>query len=231
MRKIVVTCPCGQRMQVSRSAYGKIGVCPKCNQKIRVGANGLEPLALPSPDGPPAPAGHTPQFQFQERQNIDVEIQKRKFAKAVDLFYHVRYAEALAILDELRKDLPGNIQVETARARCLDALNTPKAEPACGAAVPPAQAQETNAPQPSREPPAELTPQAVHQTVLYLMTSGSTDSVRLQAAELASRILGLGPAPDARDKPDVFFARFAPSNGKSTPHSHIHEEPAASLKP
>ena len=232
MRKVIVTCPCGQHMQVSRSAYGKIGICPKCNQKIRVGANGVEPLALPSPADAPSPAANT--AQFQERPSADPEAKKRQFAKAVDLFYHARYGEALGILDELRKDLPGNVQIETARARCLDALSTPaaKAEDTnCGASVPPPRPHDNIAPPPGPEPAPELTSQAVHQTVLHLMTSGSTDSVRLQAAELASRILGLATPPTADDKPGAFFAKLAPSNGKPKPHAHIPGEPAASLKP
>lgn len=231
MRKVIVTCPCGQRMQVSRSAYGKIGVCPKCSQKIRVGANGVEPLALPSPDAPPSPTGYSPQVQCHEPRNSGLETAKRNFARAVDLFYHARYGEALTILDDLRKELPGNTQIETARARCHDALKAPKAEAACGAGVsaaasPPIHAQNT----PSPEPPAELTPQVVHRTVVRLMTSGSTDSVQFQAAELASRILGLGPAPDTGIKPNGFFANFAPSKGKSKPHAHVSQEPEPSLK-
>ena len=231
MRKVIVTCPCGQRMQVSRSAYGKTGICPKCNQKIRVGANGVEPLALPSPDSAPSPTGYTPPFQFQERQNSDSETAKRNFAWAVDLFYHARYGEALAILDDLRKDLPGNAQIETAHARCLHAIKAPAekpentqpaAEPAHGTTSPP--------PPHGPKPAPELNPQAVNQTVLHLMTSGSTDSVRLQAAELASRILGLLTPPDADDKPRPFFAKLAPSNGKTNVHAPIPTESPASIE-
>ena len=36
MRKLVVTCECGQRMQVPRSAVGKTGLCPTCGQSITI---------------------------------------------------------------------------------------------------------------------------------------------------------------------------------------------------
>ena len=257
MRKIIVTCPCGQRMQVSRSAYGKIGICPKCNQQIRVGSNGAEPLALPSPDEAPSHNPGSAPFQFQGRRNSDSEIAKRKFARAVDFFYHARYGDSLAVLDELRRDLPGNAQIETARARCLEALSAPPttikenkraAEPYCGAGVPPARSpanaedancgagvppahSRANTVTPPRDPapPLELTAQAVHQTVLQLMTSGSTDSVRIQAAELASRILALAPGQSA-DGNRGFSVKAAPSNGKAKPPAHISGEPAASVK-
>ena len=243
MHKIIVTCPCGQRMQVARSAYGKIGVCPKCNQKIRVGANGAEPLALPSPGAQPAERSHSAPFQFQDRRDPDLETAKREFARAVDFFYHARYADSLTILDGLRRQLPANAQIETAYARCLEAINAPAAEqrepapePSCGAdfsaaAPPPEQAQPRTAPpQPAPEPPLELTAQAVRQTVLHLMTSGAPDSVRLQAAELASRILGLVHAPSADPNWDDLFSKVAPSNGNGKLHVPTPAEPAASVK-
>jgi len=226
MRKVIVTCPCGQRMQVSRSAYGKIGVCPKCNQKIRVGAGGVEPLALPSPEEPPPPRHHdVPNSHEQPRPEF--EAAKRRFGRAVNLFYHDHYAEALAILDDLRKELPGNVQIETARTRCIERMAAPppkkeeimtapikaefgektefgeRAEP--GEPPPeekpsepePVEEKEQEAEAPPADAPADglgekLTATAVHETLLYLLKEGSPDAVRLEAAELACRVLGLG---------------------------------------
>lgn len=246
MRKLIVACPCGQRMQVARSAFGKLGVCPKCGMKIRVGANGLEPLALPAP-GAPAP-GPSPQFvpphqerqPFQDRRpgvvppSMESDNVKRKFGEAVDLFYRAHYAEALGILDGLIKDCPGNLQVEAARVRCMDALKSAGSEHTPEKDATPSPEPE-HAPQPAQAAAAttELTVEAVRTTVLALMQHGTTDAIRLQAAELAWRILNTSgeQAAPAETKGGLFFMNMARANGNSRyrPEDPAHDESIASL--
>ena len=205
MRKVIVACPCGQKMQVSRSAYGKIGICPKCNQKIRVGAGGVEPLSLPSPDMPrDNAAAYTPP-RHENQYAPELDRAKKLFGQAVNLFYRSDYAGALSILENLMRELPGNPQIATARMRCTEAIEraktaqtaqhsdyTPDVEPAQKTPPPPHKDAEPH--QTQQEP---LTPEAVHQALLYLLRQGSPDSVRLEAAELAYRILGL---PNGKNK-------------------------------
>ncbi len=233
MRKVIITCPCGQRMQVSRSAYGKVGLCPKCNQKLRVGATGLEPLALPSPGDAPLPPPPRAPLEFPERSDAAFENAKRNFATAVDYFYHAQYEKALGILDRLHDELPDNAQVQTARARCADAMNAARTEKTAAPRETPPDNPVPDTPTPQEEtepPPAQLTIESVHETVLRLMTSASPDSVRLKAAKLAARLLGIGRTTGSAGKPGVFFAHVAPTNGKPRPASQAPEERACLFK-
>lgn len=183
MRKLIVTCVCGQRMQVPRSAYGKVGICPKCGQKSKIGSTNTEPMPLPAPDD---------QSRLLEYDHA-AEGAKQRFGHAVDLFYKQRYAESLALLDELVAQYPGNEEIATARIRCIEkspASNVFNEDDAANALE-----------------PAVLDAESVKSTLHRLMTHGGSDLVRLRAAELACRILNL--LPRTHDAPATLHAPTA----------------------
>ncbi|MBN2308734.1 MAG: hypothetical protein JXR94_07165, partial [Candidatus Hydrogenedentes bacterium] len=57
MRKLILTCDCGERMKVPRSAVGKTGVCPSCGRRIAITAGNTvgEPADGKPAAGRPAP--------------------------------------------------------------------------------------------------------------------------------------------------------------------------------
>ncbi len=201
MRRLIMTCPCGQRMQVPRAAFGKVGVCSRCGQKLRVGSANAERTALPGPDGSGESGGWETPFAGRS------ESAKRRFGEAVDLFYQARYAEALAILDTLAEEFPGNEEVRRARRRCLDEMGARETARGEGAA-------------PSGpETEGHFDEDTARRVILELMLRGQSDSVRLQAAELACRLLGLlGPSTERddgkREAPlGALFAQIKASGG------------------
>jgi hypothetical protein len=179
MRKLIVTCQCGQRMQVPRSAVGKTGLCPTCGQIVTISNDNA--TATPSPKGN-RPL-HARQVWWEGR-NTPPEDAKRKFGEAVDLYYAARYGEALAIFDALAKQFPGNPDIENGRTQCMTALRrTPGAlEDMSGGA---------SAAAPKEERQGAFDEETVRRVVLEKMLYGSTETVQLQAAELAARLLGM----------------------------------------
>jgi len=169
MRKLIVTCVCGQRMQVPRSAYGKVGVCPKCGQKSKIGSTNTEPMPLPALGDESRLLGY----------DNGGEGARQRFGHAVDLFYKQRYAESLAVFDELVGQYPGNEEIATARLRCLEKSRAGDIFHEEASANP----LETGV----------LDAESVKNTLHRLMTRGGSDLVRLRAAELACRILNLLP--------------------------------------
>lgn len=174
MRKLLLTCACGQRMRVPRSAIGKTGMCPTCGRTMPIGAENTTPQQIFgankfwwSGQGPPS------------------EDAKRKFGEAVDLFNAHRYAEAIAIFDALAKQYPGDPNIMNGRTQCLNALKR----------RPLALAHEGG-----DLDGAKLDEDTVKKVVLEKLLRGSTDTIRLRAAELACKILGLsqnGKPPEA----------------------------------
>ncbi|MBI4557606.1 MAG: hypothetical protein HY706_08485 [Candidatus Hydrogenedentes bacterium] len=179
MRKLILTCDCGQRMQVPRSALGKAGLCPNCGRSVPIMANNTTPAPLPKQARPLSGKALTWQGAAEPAEDA-----KRKFGEAVDLYYSQRYAEALAIFDSLTKVYPGNPDIENGRSQCINALKRPLA----------LEKKETSL------EGAKLDAQTVRKVVLEKMLAGNSEAVQLQAAELASKILGLcanGKAPEA----------------------------------
>lgn len=171
MRKLVVTCQCGQRMQVPRSAVGKTGLCPSCGQSVTISNDNAAPTG---------PAGGRPlnarQVWWNGQNAAPPEDARRKFGEAVDLYYNARYAEALAIFNALARQFPGNPDIENGRSQCMSALRRPRmALEHQGGAV----------------QNARLDEDTVRRVVLHKMLHGASETVQLQAAELAARLLGL----------------------------------------
>lgn len=171
MRKLVVTCQCGQRMQVPRSAVGKTGLCPACGQIITISNDN----AQAAPIGGNRPLHNARQTWWQGRATPTEEA-KRKFGEAADLFYAGKYGEAMAIFDTLAKQYPGNPDIENGRMQCLKALRQP-----------PLAIESRRS---DISPDARLDEETVRRVVLEKLLLGS-EATQLQAAELAARILGM----------------------------------------
>lgn len=183
MRKLVVTCQCGQRLQVPYSALGRTGVCTTCGRTVDI-----------QPDNA---RRDTPQVQrdaptlrearWQRMPGVTDDV-RQLFGQAVDLYGQQRYAEALAILDSFAQRYPGNPDIDQARAQCLAALRRPR----LGAP--------TGANDPTEKP--ELTIDTVKQIVLDKLLYGAPD-IQLKAAEIACTLLALqnGHSPKTADTP------------------------------
>jgi hypothetical protein len=160
-------------MQVPRSAIGKTGMCPTCGKTVAIGVDNTAPQANPQ---------HGRVFSANTLwwggQGPPTEDAKRKFGEAVDLFTNHRFAEALAIFDALAKQYPGDQHIENGRIQCLNALKRPHLALEHGG---------------ENLESAKLDEDTVKKVVLDKLLRGSTESVRLQAAELACKILGIGP--------------------------------------
>jgi hypothetical protein len=168
MRKLLVTCACGQQMQVPRSAIGKVGMCPTCGRTTRITPQNTSPLQR----RPPFETRST----WGPGRTEPPETAKQRFGQAVDLYYQGRYGEALAIFDALLREFPGNPDIEHGRAQCLKAVNRP--------ALPP--------PDPSAaHTQAELSEDLVKRVVLEKLLYTSNELVQIQAADIAAKILGM----------------------------------------
>lgn len=170
MRRLVITCECGQKLQAPRSYLGKRVQCPKCGHISRLSS---DETTLPGPTlrervfggkeagwGPGA--GPT-------------ESAKQRFGAAFDLFSRQQYAEALAIFEALAEDYPGHPDIIEMRAHCLRVMNR-SALPGPGGGL--LSLEQFNA-------------DTVRQVILEKLLHGKTDDIQLQAAELACRVLGL----------------------------------------
>lgn len=166
-------------MQVPRSAIGKTGLCPNCGRTVPITgdnttnenrAKGGGRAAFDSGGSFAAPSGVS---------GGPSDDAKRRFGQAVDLYYNHRHAEALAIFNGLAKDFPGNADIETGRALCLEALrsasNRLALEDKHGGAG-----------------GDGLSVSLVRQVVLEKLLYGGTDAAQLQAAELALKLLEMG---------------------------------------
>ena len=172
MRKLIVTCECGQRLRVPYSALGRSGVCVTCGRTIPIisdnarresGATRAEPSL-----------GREPRWQRRPTLSEDA---KERFGKAVDLYNNQRYAEALAIFDSFLLQFPGNPEIEEARAQCLKALRRSRIPAPDG---PPKLAEETR-----------LDAATVKRIILDKMMYDASGAVQVEAAKLAAQILGL----------------------------------------
>jgi hypothetical protein len=160
-------------MQVPRSAIGKTGMCPTCGQTVLITADNTRPVTPPQ-RGRLFGLKNTSWWRGAAEPPED---SKRRFGQAVDLYCSQRYAEALAIFNSLAKQFPGNPDIENGRAQCINALKRP-----------PALALEDKS---SPRPDARLEESTVKEIVLEKLINGSNETIQLQAAELACRMLGL----------------------------------------
>jgi hypothetical protein len=189
MRKLLLTCDCGERLQVPRSAIGRTGLCPSCGRTIAINASNT----TAGPAKKERSKGFASSAKTWWHGNASPsEEARQQFAQAVDFYFNRRYAEALMVFAALAKQFPNNPDIEAGRQECLKALRTGQGlalEDRSGfagahhgsATVPPGRAE-------SVEPP-KLDDEAVKRIVLEKLLYGRTDEVQLKAAELAWRIL------------------------------------------
>jgi hypothetical protein len=191
-------------MQVPRSAIGKTGMCPTCNQTMIINADNAS--AAPSSSKAAAAAATRPSTGtrggggggaggggfFQSRESWwqggggePPEDAKRRFGEAVDLFYSGRYAEAVAIFNTLSVQYPNNPDIENGRTQCMRALKRP-----------PTLAIENKA---ELLEGAELNAETVKQVILEKLLTSASEQVQLQAAELAGRMFGLFDGKQPQD--------------------------------
>ena len=181
MRKLLVTCECGQQMQVPRSAIGKMVMCPTCGATTRITNNNTRPL--PGQRG----RAFAKQNWSGEAQNEPPPEAKQRFGQAVDAYYAQRYAEALAIFDALAKEFPGNPDIEHGRAQVVRAMRRPTLPP----------------PGPGRAPTdADLNEGVIRRIVLEKLLYSNADAVQLQAADIAAKLLGLYDHAKTEDPAD-----------------------------
>ncbi len=182
MRKLILTCECGERMQVPRSALGKTGLCPACSRAIPIRTDNTEPAPFTGSFATPTSRNTDP-----EQAVVPADDDKRRFGQAVDLYFARRYAEALAVFNTLAERLPDNPEVNMGRTLCLKALQNR-----------PTLALEDKR---NTSSPLALTEDTVRRLIVHLMVHGSTEEVQLKAAELACRILGMVKNGDTHAKP------------------------------
>jgi hypothetical protein len=191
MRKLVVSCEtCGQRMQVPRSAIGKSGQCPSCGAPVDISGNAA--TAKPRPARKGLRGNKT---KWWGTQGTPPEDAKRRFGEAVDLYYSERYAESLAIFNDLAKEYPGNPDIENGRAQCLRTLRRPPARRHVAL-----EDQSGHSGEAGPVPEAKLDEATVRRVVLEKLVAGQSETVQLQAAELAANMLGMLDGRMARDQ-------------------------------
>jgi len=170
MRKLLVTCECGQRLQVPYSALGKTGACATCGRTIQI----LPENARREPLQSSSHGGNSSDTHWQQTASIGDEA-RTLFGKAVDLFNSQRYAEALAIFDSFAQRFPGNPDIEQARLQCLNGLRRSR----------------ITGPTMDSIHGVELNADTVKQIILEKLLYGPTPAIQLQAAHIACQILGL----------------------------------------
>ncbi|MBX7255448.1 MAG: hypothetical protein K1Y02_03715 [Candidatus Hydrogenedentes bacterium] len=130
MQRLVVTCVCGERIQVPRSAIGRTGLCPACERPITIRSQNATPARTqPAPravevsPSVPVPASSVmPGPLAANRVMMAADDSKRRFSQAVDLYFNGRYAESLTLFDALVQEFPDLEEIKTGRALCLGAL-------------------------------------------------------------------------------------------------------------
>lgn len=209
MRKLYITCDCGQQMQVPRSAVGKMGQCPSCGEKIPINRD----TTSRTPQARASVTGSTRnKWGGNAKPSLDA---KQRFGRAVDLYCAGHYGEALAIFDSLQADFPDSMEIERARRQCIEARNR----------------DPINLPGPADGQVAgdaldASTLQALRRIAVEKMLHGVTDAVQLQAAELVARLAGLygghaGGAGAARNG-----ASHASGNGRPGDHGESRDDRA-----
>jgi hypothetical protein len=206
MSKLMLICECGQEMTVPDSALGRRGLCPECGKELLIGDKNTMPWQ-PRARRPPAPRPAAPAQAPEQAW--------RRFAEAVDLYSANRFAEALAVLNQLRIEFPEDQSIQDAQRQCMDALER--------LAVP--------APDAAAMEEAELSPDLVRKVILDKMLRGKTEAVQLQAAELAARLMGMFPAvqtllPD-EGRPPVMLPQEAAPEKTLLPERLARDEGAA----
>ena len=193
MRKLLLTCECGERLQVPRSAIGRTGLCPSCGRTIAITASNTS--TAPVKKERPRDFASAANTWWQGGASPSKEA-RQQFAQAADLYFNRRYAEALMLFTALAKQFPGNPDIEAGRQECLNALHAGQ-----GLALEDRSGERGRMdsgrgdmsgrfrPRAETVENAALDDETVKRVVLEKLLHGATDDVQLRAAELAWRIL------------------------------------------
>ena len=183
MRKLILTCHCGQKMKLPRSAIGKKGLCPGCGSEVDISASEARPENRGR--APKFSGANTPQHNAQAgAQDFSLMDAKQAFGRATDLFFEHRYAEALSLFDSIAIKFPGSPEIEDARRQCLAAMRRPNL------ALPPASAAAAALALPAPQD-KETVKNAVIHKLMEKMQGGASDEIQLRAAELIGEMMGL----------------------------------------
>lgn len=215
MRKLIVTCQCGQRMQVPQSAFGKVGMCPTCGHTLRINNQNTS-----RPGGAAVGGAGRP---FERSRMMDTSEQdKRRYGEAVDLCKSGRFGEALALFEALARQYPGHPGIENGRSHCLRNLHGTAGLLESDGRI-------------ESVPQGGFDRKTVRQVILNKMLRGGSEEIQLQAAELAARVLGMigegeiAPEPPQATAEGPADAAEDRSNGKAQEVNAV--EPDADASP
>lgn len=190
MRKLLVTCMCGERIQVPRSALGRTGLCPSCGRALKISSDNAAPMQSGNASATPHENVRIP------GPETTVEDAQLTFGKAVDHYYAGEIAQALVLFSRLRTLYPDREEIVRARTLCANAIRHATPLPP----QPSTQLLEaSNADEPSPDEAADLTPATIRKFILHKMLHGETELAQIQAAELAGRMVGLFPDESSDD--------------------------------
>ncbi|HRK34860.1 MAG TPA: hypothetical protein PLJ47_09735 [Candidatus Hydrogenedentes bacterium] len=208
MRRLMIHCSCGERIQVPQSALGKAGICPSCGTTIQITKENATPYR---PGSGPSTAPPRQTSQPGERTwtgggaNAPDDV-RRRFAEAVDLYFAKRYSEALVMFNALSALMPHDADIQMGQSMCLNALR--KISPLglgheMRAQLPaPVESNPDRVEAILNGPTPDLDPNFFRRFLADKMLHGANDEIQLRAAELAAKILGYLDTPQRPPAPE-----------------------------
>ena len=205
MRRLVVKCSCGERIQVPQSALGKTGLCPSCGSTIYISRDNAAPFrhTAEPPRQSPAPGRKWDSGGQEAPPDI-----RRRFAEGVDLYFAKRYSEALVIFNVLAAAMPHDADIQMGQSMCMNALR--KISPfglgqdsfAGQLPAPPISEERSDAI--LNGPTPTLDADFFKRFLFDKMLHGANDEIQMRAAELAAKMFGLldtagAPEPKTAD--------------------------------
>ena len=185
MQKLLITCQCGQQMQAPRSALGKMGRCTTCGHTTKITAANTQPMGGNRRPSVFAPRRQAQPESWQQSAASTPDDGKIRFGQAVDHYYAGRYGEALALFDTLARQYPGNADIEHGRDQCMKAVRRP------APALPHLDGSTALRSSSPAEVVGVLDVETVRKIVLERLLHSTSETVQVQAAELAMRLLGI----------------------------------------
>lgn len=203
MRRLVVQCSCGERIQVPHSALGKAGLCPSCGATVFISKDNAAPYrgtAASTTRSTPQPERAWTGGAAASGAPEDI---RRRFAEGVDLYFAKRYSEALVIFNTLAAAMPHDADIQMGQTMCLNALR--KISPlGLGYGAPFGQLPAPEDAQDRAEsllhgPTPTMDRDFFKRFLFDKMLHGQGDDVQMRAAELAAKMFGFldGNAPDS----------------------------------
>lgn len=209
MRRLVVQCNCGERIQVPQSALGRTGLCPSCGTTIAINKDNATPLRpAAEPPRPLAPQERSWQGSHSA-EGAPPDI-RRRFAEGVDLYFAKRYSEALVIFNTLAAAMPHDADIQMGQSMCINALR--KLSPlglsheGFGGHLPAPPYSEERSEALLNGPTPSLDSDFFKRFLFDKMLHGSSDEIQMRAAELAAKMFctpGEGASQEnSRENPD-----------------------------